>query len=643
MQEATGDLQVMDVMADARADGRRRRREEVGGKTPPYFIEALVLVISCFYCPMSRSSSLRQTLQLSSDHSIEVLSIEPSGDCFYDSIHALLCKTADIQHFSGTPLFMFNNGDDDASLIPSPQTMRRYVSQQLTSEQFELYQMFAAAGVDEYSFMMAKGCPKDLPELQAFANRSGKEYGPGKCLWADEFALRTVSDGLHLTLLIVDDQAERSGRGSAKRKRSDSNDPSQADSRFISIGNYGNAVILHRSRREHFNGVLIDGCGSFDLKSSPVSYLWPATSVLLQNKNVNERKSEKPSINDGSNSCSEAKITDDRDKQEKVDLTHPTPGKFFVGCAGFSNSNWVGNFYPKNIVGHNSERQLSHYQSHFSSVELNATFYGVPSESTVLKWKNLCAKSFRLVAKAPKGVTHELDILNGSTLTYFLNRMKPLKDVLVCVLIQCPRTLIVDVSQLEQLHSELEEKVDWYCGHLAFEFRNQTTFHDAGVRKFLNEKKWTFVVHPDSLERSTVGSSVSGRRTTDLQEYEPQKLSQFASTCSVAAGAGIVYVRLHGSNDEHTGEYNADQLNEIGQQIHNWRIQGRDVYCFFLNDCAPSMSSPQKSHAEYYEKWASMPKNAKQLEKLVFELSKEEIPDAPTKPKATMLNFFTKK
>ena len=127
MQEATGDLQVMDVMADARADGRRRRREEVGGKTP-YFIEALVLVISCFYCPMSRSSSLRQTLQLSSDHSIEVLSIEPSGDCFYDSVHARLSKTADIQHFSGTPLFMFNNGDDDASLIPSPQTMRRYVS-----------------------------------------------------------------------------------------------------------------------------------------------------------------------------------------------------------------------------------------------------------------------------------------------------------------------------------------------------------------------------------------------------------------------------------------------------------------------------------------------------------------------------------
>jgi hypothetical protein len=38
-----------------------------------------------------------------------------------------------------------------------------------------------------------------------------------------------------------------------------------------------------------------------------------------------------------------------------------------------------------------------------------------------------------------------------------------------------------------------------------------------------------------------------------------------------------------------------------------------------------------------------MPKNAKQLEKLVFELSKEEIPDAPTKPKATLLNFFTKK
>jgi uncharacterized protein YecE (DUF72 family) len=106
----------------------------------------------------------------------------------------------------------------------------------------------------------------------------------------------------------------------------------------------------------------------------------------------------------------------------------------------------------------------------------------------------------------------------------------------------------------------------------------------------------------------------------------------------------MVYVRLHGCNDEHTGEYNAEQLNEISQQIHNWRNQGRDVYCFFLNDREPSpMLSPRKSNLEYYEKWAAMPKNAKQLEKLVFKRSREKVPDAPTKPKSTLLNFFTKK
>ena len=88
------------------------------------------------------------------------------------------------------------------------------------------------------------------------------------------------------------------------------------------------------------------------------------------------------------------------------------------------------------------------------------------------------------------------------------------------------------------------------------------------------------------------------------------------------------------------------QLTEISQQIHKWRVEGKEVYCFFLNDQAPSPQTPQKKSAttpQPWEKYSAMPKNARQLESLVYKLSNEPFPDGPKKPKNTMLSFFGKR
>ena len=44
---------------------------------------------------------------------------------------------------------------------------------------------------------------------------------------------------------------------------------------------------------------------------------------------------------------------------------------FLCGCAGFTNSKWVGNFYPSKLLGSDSLRQLDYYQQHFPVVEMN--------------------------------------------------------------------------------------------------------------------------------------------------------------------------------------------------------------------------------------------------------------------------------
>ena len=101
-----------------------------------------------------------------------------------------------------------------------------------------------------------------LDELKQFARKSGKSFnrGPGKCYWADEFALRTISDWLQMTILIIDDEAIRGSNGKVggRKRKLDDTSSSKVDNRFIYIGNYTRAVILHRSRRQHYNAVVID-------------------------------------------------------------------------------------------------------------------------------------------------------------------------------------------------------------------------------------------------------------------------------------------------------------------------------------------------------------------------------------------------
>eukprot|EP00984_Skeletonema_dohrnii_P007726 scaffold2834_cov103-Skeletonema_dohrnii-CCMP3373.AAC.2 len=598
---------------------------------------------------MSRESALRSTLQLPDDLSLHVISVPPSGDCFYDCINALLNKSdASVSSYlpSESPLIAglkVKCNDDDSTTI-TPEEMREYVADQLSVEQFDLYKMFAAANVEDYAWMSLPNSPQSLEELKQFARITGKDAGAGNCLWADEFALSTISDGLRVTLLIIDDQASRGG--GRRQKRSAANNES-SDGRFISIGDYPHCVVLHRTRRQHYNAVVVDDCPVMAVGKLPASFqsLWRKTTYGSGCSGGSVSVPLKPSSNAAMLKKESKQVDSTATKRKATSLaaSEPSLGRFYVGCAGFTSSSWVGNFYPKAIVGNNSDRQIDHYQQHFSTVEINSTFYGTPSESTVAKWKQQFAKSFKLVVKSPKWLTHERSELDCSVLSPFMERMQPLGGILACILIQCPRRVAVDVSQLEQLRQQLQDdSCCWYKGRIAIELRNDISYNDRSVRDFiLSNTNWTLVMHPDSIGRATVGTTVSGRGNDLLGSYIPEKLTKVAETAlSAEQRSGFVYVRLHGSNDEHRGDYSMEDLQNAAEQISSWRTKGLDVFCFILNDMEPLNT---KATAKPHEKWCAMPKNAKQLELAVHKISKDDAPKPPKKPKATLLNFFGKK
>ncbi len=75
-----------------------------------------------------------------------------------------------------------------------------------------------------------------------------------------------------------------------------------------------------------------------------------------------------------------------------------------MGSCSFTAQGWEKSFYP---IGLKKSAYLSAYAEHFNSVEVDATFYGVPTEKTVRRWYEQTPEHFVFACKVPQSITHE--------------------------------------------------------------------------------------------------------------------------------------------------------------------------------------------------------------------------------------------
>ncbi len=108
--------------------------------------------------------------------------------------------------------------------------------------------------------------------------------------------------------------------------------------------------------------------------------------------------------------------------------------KLHVGTMGWSYDFWLGNFYPED-----SENMLIDYAKIFDTVEIDNTFYRIPSRDTVKNWKDETPDDFIFSAKLPRKITH-IKMLQDceEELEVFINHMSLLGNKLGPLLIQLP-------------------------------------------------------------------------------------------------------------------------------------------------------------------------------------------------------------
>lgn len=142
-----------------------------------------------------------------------------------------------------------------------------------------------------------------------------------------------------------------------------------------------------------------------------------------------------------------------------------------VGTSGWSYKEWKGSFYPPKLP---AGAMLRHYASRFSAVEVNNSFYRIPTERVLASWAAQVSPQFQFILKASRRITHNHRLTDrDGSLEYFLRAINPLRSRLGPLLFQLPPTFESDPARLAGFLAKLPAQ--WPA---AMEFRHNSWFND---------------------------------------------------------------------------------------------------------------------------------------------------------------------
>lgn len=145
--------------------------------------------------------------------------------------------------------------------------------------------------------------------------------------------------------------------------------------------------------------------------------------------------------------------------------------KLYVGTSGFAYKEWKGSFYPHDLP---AKQMLRYYGKHFRTVEINNTFYRMPTAALLETWAGEVPADFRFVLKASQRITHQHRLVDADEdVGYLLDVAATLQSRLGALLFQLPPNLKKDVPRLDAFLAQLPAP-----HRAAFEFRHPSWFDD---------------------------------------------------------------------------------------------------------------------------------------------------------------------
>lgn len=194
----------------------------------------------------------------------------------------------------------------------------------------------------------------------------------------------------------------------------------------------------------------------------------------------------------------------------------------WVGTSGFAYKEWKGAFYPEDL---SDKDMLPHYASRLPAVEINNTFYRMPTEKLLLGWAAQVPERFRFSIKASRRITHQKKLADAAEETeYLLRTVSVLADRMGPVLFQLPPYLRKDVGLLTSFLDLLPSTVP-----AAFEFRHASWLDDATLDQLAARGVALCVAETEEgLDAPRLGTAGWGYLRLRRTDYSEEDLAAWA-------------------------------------------------------------------------------------------------------------------
>ena len=221
--------------------------------------------------------------------------------------------------------------------------------------------------------------------------------------------------------------------------------------------------------------------------------------------------------------------------------------RYFIGTSGWHYDDWRGRFYPDKLP---KSRWLEFYTGHFPTVELNNTFYRLPSKKAVTNWHDTSPSGFVFSVKVSRLITHVKKLKDtNESLANFMSRSSLLKEKLGPLLYQLPPGMQRDDEILTGFLQGLPKGYKY-----VIEFRHQSWLTDEVFR-------------------------ILRQYNTGLCVFDMPDLS-----CPLLATADFAYIRFHGRDSLYSSCYTENELAEWANRIAGLSEDLESVYIYFNND-----------------------------------------------------------
>jgi uncharacterized protein YecE (DUF72 family) len=223
------------------------------------------------------------------------------------------------------------------------------------------------------------------------------------------------------------------------------------------------------------------------------------------------------------------------------------PLHYYIGTSGWHYDHWRSRFYPEKLA---KPKWLEFYATNFTTVELNNSFYRLPSEAAFVTWRDSSPANFTFAVKVSRFITHIKRLRDTEeAVEKFITRVQILGEKLGPLLYQLPPNMHRDDERLELFLSILPSGM-----RHVIEFRHQSWLEESVFK---------------ILHKYNIGLCV----------FDMPSLS-----CPLEVTADFAYVRFHGSTGLYWSCYSDEELADWAKRLADLVVNLKSVYIYFNND-----------------------------------------------------------